>query len=680
LAIRRVIQKLRTAHRSSMDDVKKEIVEILEKELANCGPQSAKIKEEADAASATAEERLKVLEEQEAKRKEAAEKADELLTEFGGLITEAEEALKSLKEAAEPFEKGELTLKQVEATAAKSETAGEEARAKVKAAAAFGMEKNGDMKLAIITPPPPPVAGEEEKPAEKKPTLASLNAKLSEATRGTEATIRLAAVSKERATKKCGAKVKLDALKKIFTKYDKDKDLHLNKKEILAYAKGEFKLTLETAVVDNITKALVKEGEKGVSAEAFQCLKAVVGINREKALDAKRKEARLEREKELAEMKEKIQESAKEADKAATEAEEQIKKLEEAAKPLPTDAKTMKSTEMGTKADEVDGVAKEAKENLAEAMKLADGIAEDVEAELKSIAVAEVFKIKRRTAQFDGRITKCVLAVTKFRGETSKREAAELEKFRSDAVKALHFHQDAKKLNPEELFEVVDNDKDGKIDERDFQAFFKSCEKNTEAEAEGSALTKDDLTRLFASLCEDEESSISKDDFCCLARRYMKVVKETVVTDSMDIKDSKTLRRLEIGEVCEMAKSAIKEENSEVMRLHVRVLKDGIDGWVTPVGNQGTVFLEQGSLLMKVVKETILTPSFSIAPPKDAAKKVKDTTRKMKEGEILEVREWMKAEPESGLLRMKVKSRTDGQVGWATAVGNSGAVFLEIAA
>merc|ERR1711920_699227 len=62
----------------------------------------------------------------------------------------------------------------------------------------------------------------------------------------------------------------------------------------------------------------------------------------------------------------------------------------------------------------------------------------------------------------------------------------------------------------------------------------------------------------------------------------------------------------------------------------------------------------------------------------NAAKKVKDTTRKLKVGEIVEVREWAKKEEKSGLMRMKCKCRSDGVTGWVTTVGNQGTVFLEV--
>merc|ERR1712019_172544 len=159
--------------------------------------------------------------------------------------------------------------------------------------------------------------------------------------------------------------------------------------------------------------------------------------------------------------------------------------------------------------------------------------------------------------------------------------------------------------------------------------------------------------------------------------------KESVITSECTIKDAKPVRRIEANEVCELVEGPVKEAEVDVERVHVKMLKDDVTGWVTPVGNQGTVFLEEmkEGVTMKVVKETILTSSFSLSgdAAKEQNRKVKDTTRKLKEGELLEVRQWMMKEETSGLMRTKVKTKTGGHVGWATAIGNSGARFLELA-
>jgi len=178
------------------------------------------------------------------------------------------------------------------------------------------------------------------------------------------------------------------------------------------------------------------------------------------------------------------------------------------------------------------------------------------------------------------------------------------------------------------------------------------------------------VSRLFTYLDEDDEGFLTKEKFIAYIRLYMKVMKETVLTDAVSIKESTVVRRLDKGERCEVIDGPVKEDQVGVVRMKIKMATDGLEGWVTPLGDQGTVFLEDTAMLMKVVKETILTPTFAI----DTSAKTK---RKLKEGELVEIREMMTKEPESGLMRAKVRTRVDNLVGWATVVGNTGGVFME---
>merc|ERR1712232_41108 len=163
-----------------------------------------------------------------------------------------------------------------------------------------------------------------------------------------------------------------------------------------------------------------------------------------------------------------------------------------------------------------------------------------------------------------------------------------------------------------------------------------------------------------------------------LIRHFMKVAADTVMTSDLSIKESKTLRRLDLGEVVEILDGPMIEGSVKVMRVHAKAMTDDLEGFITLRGNQGTHFLEEGGDVFKVVAETILTEEFEIGggASKDASKKVKDLTRKLKVGELVEGREWARKEESSGLMRMKCRVRTDGVTGWVTTVGNQGTVFL----
>merc|ERR1711865_912517 len=184
-------------------------------------------------------------------------------------------------------------------------------------------------------------------------------------------------------------------------------------------------------------------------------------------------------------------------------------------------------------------------------------------------------------------------------------------------------------------------------------------------------MNDEDAGRLFAYLDSSEKGAVSKEQFMNLIRRFMKVVKASVITDECSTK-SKPLRRLNEGEVLECLSGPTEAEGEDIHRLKVKATSDGQEGWLTPVGNRGTVFIEDGGNMFKVVKETILTGSFVIGEDT----KTKD--RKLKVGEVCEVREWATKEEKSGLMRMKVALKADGQVGWVTSVGNTGITLLEV--
>jgi len=272
-----------------------------------------------------------------------------------------------------------------------------------------------------------------------------------------------------------------------------------------------------------------------------------------------------------------------------------------------------------------------------------------------------------------GRITKSTSTSAKFRTDASKKNSAELEKLRAQGLAIIFHHQGAKQLMQDGVYEVFDKKKSGKVEEGAFVKFFKTCKmKKDEDGEEADRLSEEDASRLFNYLDSDDKDHLTKEEFINLIRKFMKVVKASVLTEEISIK-SKPSRRLAEGEVLEVLTGPTKEsEDAEIERLKVKAMSDGQEGWVTPLGNQGTVYLQEGGNVYKVVKETILTGSFVIG------ENTKQKDRKLKVGEQVEVREWAKKEESSGLMRMKVRVSSDGQLGWVTSLGNTGIVFLEV--
>ena len=68
-------------------------------------------------------------------------------------------------------------------------------------------------------------------------------------------------------------------------------------------------------------------------------------------------------------------------------------------------------------------------------------------------------------------------------------------------------------------------------------------------------------------------------------------VKETHITDTESITDSKTIRKLSKGEIIEVMEFA-KKVVQGIKRVKGKAKEDGASGWITVCGNQGTTFLE----------------------------------------------------------------------------------------
>jgi Ca2+-binding EF-hand superfamily protein len=411
---------------------------------------------------------------------------------------------------------------------------------------------------------------------------------------------------------------------------------------------------------------------KGVAMKDSHRMLAMIGIAREGALDEKRRAAREAREKEIAQKKEELQKKLAACAEQSKAAAEKVSKLEAEssdAKVGPKELKDKSSTDMNSIADGIESALTEAKDSVKATTDAIAALTSEVEAELKVFLLAETKKLETSVKPLDARITKVSAVGSKIRAEATKKNAQELDKLRTDALEVIGHHQGEKDLTNDEMFKVFT--KSDKIEESAFLKFFSSHKMPAKEGEEAVELPKESLKRLFSYLDTDDEGHISKDKFIGLVKKFMKVVKASVITDAKSIK-SNILRRLEEGEVVEVISGPTSEGASDVKRMRVKALQDDLEGWVTPVGNAGTVFFEEGGNTYKVVKETILTGAFVIG----GASNQKD--RKLKVGETVEVREWARKEEVSGLMRMQVRVKSDGQVGWATSIGNTGIKFLEM--
>jgi len=677
IAIRKVISKVNMAKEETLAQVQQELFTAMQTELGNCGSLAAKVKEEAEQSVENAKKRVADLqaakaaqEERKAqmieKHKAACEKADTLVAEFSEKVEEADSAVQSLVETAKPFTEVDGTLdmkeEEIEELAKSIAEAAEEANAKVKTGSDFLKENQSAMKVPDMLGQPTP-----ESRAAFSKTMETVNAYL----KTKEMAIGKAKMAKVKGLKRAKAKKALESQVAKFKKYDADKDGALNKKEIVVYAKKEFGFALADAAATKILKVLTGPGAKGVKQEDFQKLKVQVGIQRENALDAQRKKKREQREKEVEAAKVALKEKIGEVDGSWGEIDEKLKKVEEATKPLQVKNSSMKSGEILAVVSEVEGDLKASEEEAAAMKKSVLELKNGAEPELKLFAVSETKSLDSRCKQLDTRLNFMNTSLQRARTDAKKKEAQEISAFEKQAQAMIQHHQKKKEMSPEDVCDALSGGGGETIAEDSFTAFFADCEKEEGAVAPAS----EDLSRLFKSM--EEDGSVSKERMLVFIRHFMKVVKETTITESLSITEG-SKRKLAAGEVVEVHGLPTVEGN--VTRVKCKALKDDLTGFVTVKGTAGSVFLMDGGRVFKVVKETIMTDHFDLdsQEAKDASKKLEEP-RKLKTGELVEVRVWSMKEEKSGLMRMKCRAKNDGKIGWVTVTGNAGTTFLTVA-
>lgn len=718
LAIRRVIQKVRLANPETFDELNKELQEVTTAEMANTGSQLAKIKEEAEKSLEQAKKRVEQITEQrkkeqekkdaeDKKRKEAETRCKELVKALEDLVNAAEAGAAKLKAVAEPLdrESDDLSIADVEAVAKRVEEAGIGAKAATKACTDFIMTNGSEMKDPTPTMVNQPAS-------EMKQSIAKLLQRINDCTKVTESSIQTARGAKDKAVRRASARERTKEMEAIFERYDKDTDDLLSRKEILAYSQGEFKFAVPEETIKNIWKNIVAPGDKGVKMDQFHLLKVSVGVARELERDLKRRKLRQEKEEVLKGKKADLQEKVKKASVSVDQADKEVHKVESKVQPLLAMVSATPVPEMLKISDEAEAMMKVARKVMEMAhdhiSTVSEGITEPFKADLLTFLVQEAKTVELKLRRMDTRLDRCKNLARRFREQGLRKRAIELETCRSAASEVIRYNQRRRKQDAEELFKSF-GPKDGKVGEKAFMAFFEAADKDIKeltedgeivepkpeeapvaaegeekpaevkpAEAKPAValkveLTKDVLTRLFNGLSEPEGKVrvISKEMIMRMVRVCYKVVKETTMTDDLSISDGKPIRALAVNEVVEVISGPVKEGTVEVRRIQAKAMKDGKEGWITMAGNAGTVYLQEGGKYYKVVKETYLTNAM------EPSEEVPEGSRKLREGEVLEVFEWPQKHEESGHFRMKAQVRVDGSVGWLTS-SKDGVVFAEI--
>jgi len=498
----------------------------------------------------------------------------------------------------------------------------------------------------------PPQEGEGVKTVtvEAREELLRLQVRVQECFKLLISTSMTAKVVREKAVKRANAAMVFEKRGNIFDKYDKDGDGMLNKKELCAYAKSEFGIVLPPEAQQRILGRLGGEAA-AIPKESFQKMRMAVGIVREEEASKERRRLVEERKKLLEEKKaalqadiSKVTDSLEEVEKEVVHAEGQVKGLN--VEDLTQAEKVAEAVEEGHKQVE------ETRSEIVTVRSQISELSKDVDPALQSFVVLESRRLEVKTNGYATRLTAAETLISRARAFLTREEELAMERLKTDVVKAVRTYIKAKKLSAEDCFNAIDKDQDGFVSKDDFINFVDDLE--------GFDCDSGRLERLFQHLAGEGQALIPQKAFLTHVIVYYRVVKETLLTTEMDIKDGKTLRRVDVDEIIAVHEGPHKDDNLGIMRVRGHAVKDGTHGWATAVGNTGGIFLEEGvgECTYEVAEEIPLTVDFE---PEGS-----DKVRMLAVGERLHILEWDRKHEASGVTRLKVKVVGSDDAGWAT--------------
>jgi len=159
--------------------------------------------------------------------------------------------------------------------------------------------------------------------------------------------------------------------------------------------------------------------------------------------------------------------------------------------------------------------------------------------------------------------------------------------FLSHAITALKTHMKEKGKTTQALFEEIGGG--SSISEAKFIEFMEKLPEL--AEHKDMALSADQLKACFRRMDSKGGGEISAEDFGEQFRVRYLVAGVVAMTDTLVVKGSKTVRKLEVNEVVEQLEEPTKEPALGMLRIKARAEKDGKEGYLAMAGNQGTVYL-----------------------------------------------------------------------------------------
>lgn len=487
VAVRRVIQKIRVATPETLEELTAELEASLELEAENLGSQLQQMRDECGKAKTLAAKRVENIEterkkaeekkaEEERLRLEKEQKVKELLVEFTVIVDEAEASTGTLKEASQKFEAGaDMTMAKVEEASQAVEAAFQSAKVMTKKCAEFVASRQADLKDPLGRGGAPLSEAQQE----TKKQMAALLTRVQDYNKSIESTLSTARAGKDKATKRALANEKTAALRRVFDKYDADSDGALSQKEISSYALAEFNCKVSQEALDDLLRRSAEDN--GVKFDNFLDVRTAIGIARETQRDAARRAEKAAKEAHLEKMRAKLAEEVQAIVPLMEAAESEVAACEKDVAEMKARAKAAAPPEVVRLVGELEAKTTVAKASTAAARAGLDGLGADLEGsikeELQGFLSEQVKKHDGKLGRMGPRILRTENLCKQFREEAVKKQANELSRLRAGAVKVLRYNQRIKQLNCNQLFDDIDKNGDGEIDEKEFVDWFEGADK-----------------------------------------------------------------------------------------------------------------------------------------------------------------------------------------------------------
>jgi len=281
------------------------------------------------------------------------------------------------------------------------------------------------------------------------------------------------------------------------------------------------------------------------------------------------------------------------------------------------------------------------------------------------------FRLGPRTVELDARISRSMAEAAQLHKVAYEHETRQSEALRTEIGKAIRASMAQRGLGRATAEELLDATGVGGGKRLSREEFVQLVARSD------AAIPASRANALFEYLDDDRRGSLGKEEITRCLHVFYKVVNTSMLSDSFNFAEGGQLGTLQPGEILEVLQGPTRESSVGAWRVRGHVLGNDTLGWATVAGSDGTPFLAQCPVYVKVTVATALAASASAC---DGATGF--LVRKLREGELLEVLLWEGStrtgvDASAPTRRAKVKAVEDSAVGWATTFAK-GRTHLEI--